>query len=171
MAKKGKYVYDWPRPMVTVDAAVFAFFKEKVKLLLINRAKEPFEGKWALPGGFIEIDEELKDAIARELAEETGLVGVQLEQMHMFGRCGRDPRGRQITVVFMGISATGQHKIKAGDDAGQARWFDIEDLPKDMAFDHGEVTRFIIRKLKRRKVYRERVRRHGRRADKAAKTR
>jgi 8-oxo-dGTP diphosphatase len=157
MVKKGKYIYDWPRPMVTVDAAVFAFFKNEAKLLLINRANEPFKGKWALPGGFVNIDEELEDAVVRELQEETGLTGVHLEQMHTFGRCGRDPRGRQITIVFMGIATKGQDKIKAGDDAAKARWFDLKKLPKDMAFDHNEVVAFGIRKLKRKKIYQEYV--------------
>ena len=155
MAKKGKYVYDWPRPMVTVDAVVFAFFAGRAKLLLINRAKEPFKGKWALPGGFVDIDEELEDAIRRELAEETGLVDVPLQQMYTFGKCGRDPRGRQITIAFMGIVAKAKQRIKAGDDAAQARWFDIEKLPKDMAFDHNEVANFAIRRLKRTKIYRQ----------------
>lgn len=148
MAKKGKYIYDWPRPMVTVDAVVFGFFRNRAKLLLINREREPFKGKWALPGGYVEIDEELEDAAARELAEETGLVNIRLEQMHTFGRCGRDPRGRQITIAFMGIATKGQTKIKAGDDAREARWFDIEKLPKDLAFDHNEVVRFAVDKLK-----------------------
>jgi 8-oxo-dGTP diphosphatase len=157
MAKKGRYVYDWPRPMVTVDAIVFAFFKGRAKLLLINRAKEPFKGKWALPGGFIEIDEELEDAVSRELAEETGLTDVPLEQMHTFGQCGRDPRGRQITIAFIGV--TTRTKIRAGDDAGKARWFDIEKLPKDMAFDHNEVAKFAIARLKKKKIYRLNVKR------------
>ena len=148
MAKKGKYVYDWPRPMVAADAAVFGFFAGKVKLLLVNRRNEPFKGKWALPGGFVDIDEELEDAVARELAEETGLRGVRLEQMHTFGRCGRDPRGRVITVTFMGIVTEGEPKVQAGDDAAKARWFDIEKLPKDLAFDHSKVVRFAIEKLK-----------------------
>lgn len=158
MTRKGKYIYDWPRPMVTVDAAVFAIIKGRAKLLLIKRGREPFKGKWALPGGFVGIDEELKDAVVRELAEETGLVDVQLEQMHTFGKCGRDPRGRQITIVHMGV-VTEQKKtrIKAGDDAAQARWFEIEKLPTDMAFDHDEVAKFAIRKLKRKKVYRSNV--------------
>jgi 8-oxo-dGTP diphosphatase len=147
MGKKGKYVYDWPRPMVTVDAIVFAFFEDKARLLLVNRRKEPFKGKWALPGGFVGIDEELEDAVERELAEETGLVNVKLEQMHTFGQVGRDPRGRQITVAFMGIAKEGVNKIKAGDDAAEVRWFDIENLPEDMAFDHNEVVEFVIRKL------------------------
>ncbi|MFH1883901.1 MAG: NUDIX hydrolase [Planctomycetota bacterium] len=147
MAKKGKYVYDWPRPMVTVDAAVFTFSGDKAKVLLINRGHEPFKGKWALPGGFVNMDEELKDAIVRELAEETGLATVQLEQMRTFGTVGRDPRGRMITIVFMGIAKEDQTTVKAGDDAAQAQWFDIEELPKDMAFDHKEVVRFAIEKL------------------------
>ncbi|MFZ2148257.1 MAG: NUDIX hydrolase [Sedimentisphaerales bacterium] len=147
MAKKGKYVYDWPRPMVTVDAAVFTFSGDRVKVLLINRGSEPFKGKWALPGGFVGMDEELEDAVVRELEEETGLTGVQLEQMRTFGKIGRDPRGRMITIVFMGIASEEQTKIKAGDDAAQAQWFDIENLPKDMAFDHNEVVRFAINTL------------------------
>jgi len=158
MVKKGKYIYDWPRPMVTVDAVVFGFFSNKAKLLLIKRGKEPFRGKWALPGGFVGIDEELEDAIARELAEETGLVGVSLEQMHTFGGVGRDPRGRQITIVFMGIAKKRRTRIKAGDDAAEARWFDIERLPKDLAFDHTEVAKFAISKLKKKKIYRLNIR-------------
>jgi len=153
MAKKGKCIYDWPRPMVTVDAAVFTFQNKRAKLLLVKRGSEPFKGKWAIPGGFIEIDEELEDAAARELQEETALVNVPLEQMYTFGRCGRDPRGRQITVVFMGIAAKGQNKVKGGDDAAKAKWFDIENLPKDMAFDHNEVAEFAIKRLKKKKVY------------------
>lgn len=147
MAKKGKYVYDWPRPMVTVDAVVFTKTDDKTKVLLINRGKEPFKGKWALPGGFIDMDEELEDAVVRELEEETGLTGVQLEQMRAFGTVGRDPRGRQISIAFMGIATKGQDMIKAGDDAAKVQWFDIENLPKDMAFDHNDVVRFAIKKL------------------------
>lgn len=154
MAKKGKYVYDWPRPMVSVDAAVFAFFGKKAKLLLIQRGNEPFKGKWAVPGGFVDMDEELEDAVARELKEETGLEGVALEQMHTFGKCGRDPRGRQITIVFMGVLEKRPPKIKGGDDAAKAKWFDIEKLPKDLAFDHNEVAKFAIARFKKRKIYR-----------------
>jgi 8-oxo-dGTP diphosphatase len=149
MAEKGKYVYDWPRPTVSVDVAVFTLSQDAAKLLLIRRGNEPFKGMWALPGGFMDIDEELEDAAARELAEETGLEGLTLEQLHTFGEIGRDPRGRQITIVFMGIAKSGQDKIKAGDDAAEAKWFDIEKLPKVLAFDHNKVTRFAIEKLKR----------------------
>ncbi|MHC4109943.1 MAG: NUDIX domain-containing protein [Planctomycetota bacterium] len=153
MAKRGKYIYKWPRPMVAADAAVFCFFAGKAKLLLVERRNEPFKGKWCLPGGFLEIDEELEDGVVRELVEETGLTGVRLEQVHTFGRCGRDPRGRVITVTYMGIAQEGKSKVKAGDDAAQALWFDIDKLPTDLAFDHNDVTKYVIRRLKRKKVY------------------
>ena len=167
MAKKGRYIYEWPRPMVTVDAVVFGFFDNRVKLLLVNRGTEPFKGKWALPGGFVEMDEELEDAVARELAEETGLVDVPLEQMHTFGDVGRDPRGRQITVAFIGIIEKAlnnirQNQLKAGSDAAEVRWFDIGKLPQDMAFDHNKVSLFGIRKLKRKKIYQLTVKRRNR---------
>ncbi len=148
MNKQGKYVYDWPMPMVTVDAVVFAACKDTAKILLINRKNDPFKGQWAIPGGFIGIDEELDVAVARELFEETGLTGVKLEQMHTFGKPGRDPRGRQITVVYIGIIAEGLDRIKAGDDAQKAQWFDINALPPDLAFDHDEVIKFAIDRLK-----------------------
>lgn len=147
MAKKGKYMYDWPRPMVTVDAVVFAVSQDKTEVLLIERRNEPFKGRWAVPGGFVDIDEELEDAVARELAEETGLTAVRLEQMHTFGKCGRDPRGRQITIAFMGLITNGRDEIKAGDDAAKAQWFDIEKLPENMAFDHDEMVRLAIERL------------------------
>ncbi len=148
MNDKGKYVYDWPRPMVTVDAVVFALAGDAAKLLLVKRKNEPFKGKWAIPGGFIGIDEELDDAVARELAEETGLTGVKLEQMHTFGTLGRDPRGRQITIVYMGIITHDLDRLKAGDDALEAQWFDIIALPDNMAFDHDAVAKFAVDRLK-----------------------
>ena len=148
MNTKGKYIYDWPRPMVTADAAVFTHTGGKTKVLLIKRGREPFKGKWAMPGGFVNMDEELKDAVVRELKEETGVTGVHLEQMHTFGTLGRDPRGRIITIVFMGIAKEDQTKIKAGDDADKAQWFDIEELPEDLAFDHNEIIRYAVGKLK-----------------------
>jgi 8-oxo-dGTP diphosphatase len=150
MAEKGKYTYDWPRPMVTVDAVVFSLSGSKTQVLLINRGREPYKGKWAVPGGFVEIEEELEDAVARELQEETGLTGVQLEQMRTFGTCGRDPRGRQISIVFTGIATEGQDKIRPGDDAAKAKWFDIEKLPEDLAFDHDEMIKCGIEKLGKR---------------------
>ena len=150
MAKKGKYVYEWPRAMVTVDALVFRRAAGRTEVLLINRKHEPYKGKWAVPGGFIEMDEELEDAVARELQEETGLTGVELEQMRAFGTCGRDPRGRLISIAFTGVANEGCDKIQAGDDAAKAQWFDVENLPEDMAFDHDEMIACGIEKLSER---------------------
>lgn len=146
MIEKGKYVYNWPRPMVTVDVAVFdiSISDNKPKILLIKRGNEPFKEQWAFPGGFVEMDEELEEAAARELAEEAGLTGVKLEQLRTFGKCGRDPRGRNITIVFIGIAKN--TKIKGGDDAADAQWFSIDDLPQ-MGFDHNDVADAAIKKL------------------------
>lgn len=153
MAERQKYIYNWPRPMVTVDAIVFNINDGNPKVLLIKRGNEPFKGKWAFPGGFVDMDEELEDAAARELAEETGLTGVKLTQLQAFGKCGRDPRGRNITIAFIGrtpsASPRGEKntKIKSGDDAAEAKWFDINNLPP-MAFDHNDVAAVAIERLK-----------------------
>jgi 8-oxo-dGTP diphosphatase len=156
MAEQGKYVYNWPRPMVTVDAAVFAFFDGKAKLLLVQRKHEPFKDRWALPGGFVDMDEDLPDAATRELAEETGLTGVSLEQLGTFGQPGRDPRGRTITIVYFGIAEKNWKQVQAADDAANVQWFDIDHLPS-MAFDHDEIARCAIERLRRTDAYREHV--------------
>jgi len=148
----GKYVYDWPRPMVTADAAVFAFLDGKPKLLLVQRKHEPYQGYWALPGGFVEIEEDLPEAAARELAEETGLKNVPLDQLHTFGKPGRDPRGRTITVVYFGIAGKDWQQVRAADDAAEVQWFDIQSLPQ-MAFDHNEIARCAIKRLKLSKTH------------------
>jgi 8-oxo-dGTP diphosphatase len=145
MTEKKKYVYNWPMPMLTVDAVVFDVSGDSPKTLLIKRGNEPFKGQWAFPGGFVGTDEELEDAAARELAEETGLTGVKLTQLQAFGKCGRDPRGRNITVAFIGV--TKDSKIRSGDDAAEARWFNIDNLPQNMAFDHNDVATVAIEKL------------------------
>jgi len=147
MAEIGEYVYQWPRPMVTVDMVVFAVTAGGSKVLLIERRDEPYRGKWALPGGFVEMDEELQTAAARELAEETGLGEVVLEQLHTFGTVGRDPRGRVITVVYWGIVEAGKMEVTAGDDAAQAKWFDMDKLPQ-LAFDHDEMIKMAAEKIK-----------------------
>jgi 8-oxo-dGTP diphosphatase len=148
MAQKGRYVYDWPRPMVTVDAAVFACIEGKTKLLLVQRKHEPYQGSWALPGGYVESDEDLPEAAARELAEETGLKDVSLEQLRTFGKPGRDPRGRTITVVYFGIAGQDHCQINAADEAAQAQWSDIDNLPP-LAFDHDQIVRCAIERLER----------------------
>ncbi|MDA3880625.1 MAG: NUDIX hydrolase [Prolixibacteraceae bacterium] len=136
------YTYKYPRPSITTDAIVLAKEGSTHYLLLIKRGNDPFIGKWALPGGFIEMDEDLEEACYRELVEETNLTGISLTQFATFGKPGRDPRGRTISVVFWGI-ADKKSAITAGDDAAEARWFDFNALPP-LAFDHD----FILRKFK-----------------------
>lgn len=129
--------------MVTVDTAVFRRVQGRLEVLLILRGREPFKGMWAFPGGFVEIDEELEAAAARELQEETGLSEVKLEQVQTFGKVGRDPRGRQITICYGGLLADGQNsEVRGGDDADQAQWFDLKNLP-GLAFDHDEVVKIL----------------------------
>ncbi len=149
MAEKGQYIYEWPRPMVTTDAIVFCTGKTTGSVLMIKRGRQPNKGMWAFPGGFLELDEELVDSANRELQEETGLNGVELEQMQTFGGIGRDPRGRLLTVSFIGF-VDEELEVKGGDDAEEARWFDINDLPENIAFDHDMIMRIALEKLKQR---------------------
>ena len=129
------YTYSHPRPMVTVDVVLFTANKPRW-VLLIKRKNEPFKGKWALPGGFVGIDEELLDAALRELKEETGVTGARLKQVRAFDTLGRDPRGRVITIAFTG---TIDKVTPAADtDATDARWFPLDDLP-DVTFDHADI--------------------------------
>ena len=136
------YTYKYPRPALTVDAVVFRKNARKMEVLLIQRKNPPFQGGWALPGGFVDMDETLETAVHRELFEETGLKNIVLKQMHAFSTLGRDPRGHNISVVFWGILENDQ-TAKAGDDAQHAEWFDLKNLPT-LAFDHDEVIKFAI---------------------------
>jgi 8-oxo-dGTP diphosphatase len=125
--------------MVTVDVVVFNSQTEQLHVLLIQRAQEPFQGAWALPGGFVDMDESLEEAAGRELAEETGLEGVNLEQLQTYGDPNRDPRGRVISVAYCAFLASEQTvSIQEGSDASQARWFPVDELP-NLAFDHSKI--------------------------------
>ncbi len=130
------YTYEYPRPAVTVDAAVFRNHNGKSEILLIQRGNEPFKGMWAIPGGFIEMDEQLLDSAMRELEEETGITGVKLLQYGAYGDIGRDPRHRTISIAFAGLLNDNGMQAKADDDAADCRWFSIADLPDKIAFDH-----------------------------------
>lgn len=132
---KRQYTYDYPRPMVTVDAVVFAMRDGALEVLLIERKNPPFQGTWALPGGFVEMDETLEEAVARELEEETGVRGVHLEQFHTFGDPGRDPRGRSISTAYWALVDSAACEVRADDDAADVRWFPAAALP-ELAFDH-----------------------------------
>jgi 8-oxo-dGTP diphosphatase len=143
---------------VTVDVVLFTVVGGlrdlRLQVLLIERGGEPQRGTWALPGGFVRENEDLPDAAARELAEETGITDVYLEQVGAVGTPGRDPRGHTVTVVWMGLVAGDCHQLKASGDARAARWFDVSGpgpLPP-LAFDHARLMEQALAHLRRRVV-------------------
>ncbi|RPH31218.1 MAG: NUDIX hydrolase [Bacteroidales bacterium] len=141
------YTYKYPRMLVTVDALVFLNDNSSIyKILLIQRKNNPFQGHFALPGGFVDMNETLNDAAARELLEETGLEGVELNQLYVFDEPNRDPRDRNICVAFYGFTSPENSKIRGGDDAEYAEWINLNELPL-LAFDHSEIIRFARNKL------------------------
>lgn len=148
------YQYEHPRPAVTVDCVVFGLdaAEADLRVLLIERDLEPFSGRWALPGGFVHMEESLEDAARRELAEETGLSGVFLEQLYTFGAPGRDPRGRVISVAYYALINLDEHAVRAASDARRANWFSVADAPK-LAFDHDRVLEAALRRLRGKLTY------------------
>jgi 8-oxo-dGTP diphosphatase len=132
-----KYCYDYPMMSVTTDCIVIKNNGKTPKVLLIQRKHEPYINKWALPGGFVEIDEDLEEGAQRELEEETGIKGLNLVQFRTYGKPGRDPRGRTISVVYF-ANLDNEVTVTASDDAAEAAWFDLNDLPA-LAFDHEDI--------------------------------
>lgn len=136
---EGMYCYKYPHPALTVDCVIFGFDGEKLNVLLVERGLEPFKGMWALPGGFVNIDETVEDAARRELMEETGIADMYLEQFRVFSSVHRDPRERVVTVAFLTLVSQDKcGKPRAGSDASMALWFDESKLPP-LAFDHREI--------------------------------
>ena len=131
------YTYKYPRAALTVDAVVFVKLETETSVLLIERGREPFKNKWALPGGFVDMHETLEQACIRELEEETGLQVDQMKQFRAYDAIDRDPRHRTISVVYS-VELEEQRPVKGSDDAEQAKWFPISDLP-ELAFDHAEI--------------------------------
>lgn len=140
------YTYTHARPALTVDGVVFGLDDEDLKVLLIQRDLEPFAGRWALPGGFVRLDETLDEAVRRELQEETGLSKVFLEQLFTFGDLQRDPRERVVTVAYYALVRLSDHQVRAATDARNAAWFGIDDLP-DLAFDHATILDLALKRL------------------------
>lgn len=136
------YSYSHPRPMVTTDIVVLRQGDAGPEILLIQRARDPFAGRWALPGGFVDENEDLEDAARRELREETGLTGLRLSQLCTVGTPGRDPRGHTISVVYVAACPTPMSGVHAGDDAAEARWFSLGALP-ELAFDHAAILKSV----------------------------
>lgn len=143
---KQKYCYEYPRPSVTVDIVLFRRGEDdQIEVLLIERARDPFKGKWALPGGFVDKDESLEAAAARELKEETGLARIRFNQLAAFGDPGRDPRGHTVSVAFTAL-LKGRYEAKASDDAADARWHSAL-RPPPLAFDHRKILRIALERL------------------------
>lgn len=134
---KKAFSYPFPRPSLTVDIAVVTV-EDIPRVLLIRRKADPFAGKWALPGGFVDENEPLIDAARRELSEEVGVDQLVLEQLHTFGDPGRDPRDWTVSVGYLARVRPNELKPKAGDDAAAVKWFPINDLP-ELAFDHSHI--------------------------------
>jgi 8-oxo-dGTP diphosphatase len=142
-----KFKYRYPRPALTVDCVVFGLDDKDLKVLLIQRARKPFRGRWALPGGFVDVEESLEDAARRELEEETGLRNVYLEQLYTFGEPGRDPRERVVTVAYYALVNLRDHHVRAATDAREAAWFAAPDVPA-LAFDHEKIVETAAARLK-----------------------
>jgi 8-oxo-dGTP diphosphatase len=142
----------YERPSVTVDIVILTVRDGKLMVLLIRRKRWPFEGMWAIPGGFVNPDESLEDAAKRELQEETGVRDVYLEQLYTFGDPGRDPRTRVITVVYYALIRSDQLHVRAADDAEDAGWFRLHDLP-ELAFDHRKILDYTLQRLRGKLEY------------------
>jgi 8-oxo-dGTP diphosphatase len=146
------HTYQYPRAALTVDCVVFGFDEGDLKVLVIERGLEPFKGRWALPGGFVRVDETLDAAARRELGEEAGLTRVFLEQLYTYGAVDRDPRERVVSVAYFALVKLSAHAAKAATDAANARWFPVSKVPK-LAFDHGEILETAVARLKSKVRY------------------
>jgi 8-oxo-dGTP diphosphatase len=141
------HTYEYPRPALTVDCVVFGFDDDALQLLLIRRGIEPYKGKWALPGGFVHLDEDLDAAARRELLEETGVRDLFLEQLYTFGAPNRDPRGRVVSVAYVALVKAANHPATGDTDAAEAKWFPANKIPK-LAFDHAVIVNAALDRLR-----------------------
>src|SRR6478609_1316130 len=141
------HTYTYPRAALTVDCVVFGFDEGQLKVLLIERALDPFKGRWALPGGFVRVNETLDDAARRELEEEAGLSKVFLEQLYTFGEVKRDPRERVVSVAYYALVKSAEHPATGATDADEAGWFPVADPPA-LAFDHAEILSTALERLR-----------------------
>jgi 8-oxo-dGTP diphosphatase len=146
------YSYKHPRPALTVDCVVFGLEKDRLQVLLIQRDKPPFAGRWALPGGFVEMKETLEAAARRELEEETGVKLGYLEQLYTFGAVDRDPRERVISVAYVALIKLSAHTVTAASDARAAAFYAVDALPR-LAFDHARVVSVALERLRNKVRY------------------
>lgn len=156
MAQDNAEQYDaskFDRPSVTVDVVIFSLIDDHLKVLLVRRKQWPFQGMWAIPGGFVQMNESLQEAAERELGEETGVKDVYIEQLYTFGQPDRDPRTRVITVAYFAIvpaDAITHHE--AGSDAEETAWHDMDALP-ELAFDHRKILEYALTRLRYKLEY------------------
>ena len=143
---------DYAQPSVTVDVLVFTILDDALKVALIKRGVAPYQGRWAIPGGFVQMDESLEDAARREIQEEAGLSDVFVEQLYTFGDPKRDPRGRVITVAYYALVPGEKLTLAASTDAADARWFGVNELPK-LAFDHAKILENALQRLRSKIEY------------------
>jgi len=143
----------YERPSVTVDVVIFTLIERELHVLLVQRRRWPFEGCWAIPGGFIEMEESLEQAARRELEEETGVRDVYLEQLYTFGDVGRDPRTRVISVAYIALVRAESQHVRASDESTAVRWFPVRALPEQLAFDHDQILGFAISRLRSKLEY------------------
>lgn len=146
------YTYEYPHPAVTTDIVIFTIRQDELKVLLIKRALPPHQGMWALPGGFVNLDESLEEGARRELQEETGVSDVFLEQLYTFGALDRDPRERVITVAYYALIPSDEIDIQAGTDAEGVSWFGMQELP-ELAFDHASILDMAHERLRAKLDY------------------
>ncbi len=147
MSARGAYTYPYPRPALTADCVVFTVDQDQLQVLVIRRGQAPFEGRWALPGGFVQEDETVEAAARRELWEETGLRDIYLEQLYTMSRVDRDPRGRIISVAHLALVRRGLHTLAAASDASDAAWLNVADA-RGLAFDHDEILERALARLR-----------------------
>jgi len=140
-------IHKFKKPSVTTDIIIFTIQDDNLKILLVKRDIRPFKNQWALPGGFVRINESLEQTAKRELEEETGVKDVYLEQLYTFGNPKRDPRGRIISIAYIALINSENIKLKATTDVSDAQWFSIEKIP-ELAFDHNKILDYSLRRLK-----------------------
>lgn len=149
MNEGNKFCYKYPHAAITADCVVFGFDGEALSVLLVERGLEPYKGRWALPGGFMRMDETITECARRELSEETGVDIDFIEQFRVFSNIERDPRERVVTVAHYALVRKSDYKVIAGDDAAKAKWWSIYDLPA-LAFDHDRILRCAEQTLRER---------------------
>ncbi len=147
MKNNNKYQYEYPRPALASDCVIFGFDGGDLKVLLTEREKEPFKNKWALPGGFVFIEETTEECAKRILHEKTGIKNVFVEQLFTFSEIDRDPRERIVSVSYYALVNTYQYELIAGRDTLKTEWFALSDLPK-LGFDHAKIIKMALQRIK-----------------------